>query len=522
MRRRRLTVGSPGVQAGTIAKAFTDMYNSVPSQAEVDQQQLGMEQARAQTDLYRAQADGARLEAGGARREQQGQKRIADLFGGVDLAGQDFNPSGAHPSQQNMVDAPKTDPQNTLGAYQDDELTQAVRGAMQVATGAGMDPVEASTMIRNNAASLGMDPETIQRIGYAADPSYALNENQGVSVDDRERVAARNDVQETALNAADNAASMRETRLTAFADPIKAKPDDMVLPHPDDPRTKGYQGAESRLADRIAAGEETTPEQRAMVGADGGSGTPRNYLTPDGRTGTTLDGRSDAATGEPLPQGTTVSTSQLQTDDPANLGKAGRNKLDEGQITGVSAIQSIDASLNALQDESGEDWSSVGVPGYIATSGIVGVMNQLPAAKEALDGVGLTDDVIGRAKTDRANLEATVSEVGQFIINGPQSQRFTDADRRAAREAIQITQMGTDAQSAVAILQGLRSTIEARVGSLADMKQSGPQAGMGPAPQIGDPGDKPVPGTENLGRDGGEQQKRLRYNPETGELEPVQ
>lgn len=64
------------------------------------------------------------------------------------------------------------------------------------------------------------------------------------------------------------------------------------------------------------------PATATFVGADpaaGGGGTPRTYLTPDGRTGTTLDGVTDAMTREALPPGTIPYTSTVQATNPAEV-----------------------------------------------------------------------------------------------------------------------------------------------------------------------------------------------------------
>jgi hypothetical protein len=53
------------------------------------------------------------------------------------------------------------------------------------------------------------------------------------------------------------------------------------------------------------------PAQKAIIGANEGSVTPRNWQSPDGRTGITLNGQTDTE-GNPLPPGSTIFTTQAQ------------------------------------------------------------------------------------------------------------------------------------------------------------------------------------------------------------------
>lgn len=75
-------------------------------------------------------------------------------------------------------------------------------------------------------------------------------------------------------------------------------------------------GIVQTAAPDILAGNALPREVLEIADAISGGETraPRNYITPSGAKGGTLDGVTDAATGEPLPQGTQTFTGAVQSD----------------------------------------------------------------------------------------------------------------------------------------------------------------------------------------------------------------
>lgn len=109
----------------------------------------------------------------------------------------------------------------------------------------------------------------------------------------------------------------------------------------------------------------TRPEaigQQPVPSASGG--TPRNYVTPDGQRGTTLNGIVDAATGLPLPAGTQTFNTALQGGQtetglaPTTANQTEANKV-EATLNAMDA--DIDAMASLLQNNPG----IAGAPGAI-------------------------------------------------------------------------------------------------------------------------------------------------------------
>src|SRR5690606_13243896 len=100
---------------------------------------------------------------------------------------------------------------------------------------------------------------------------------------------------------------------------------------------------------------DLNPYQRQVLGANPSapSVTPRNYVTADGRSGVTLDGVTDAATGAPLPPGSNVFTGQLQTDDASVLRPSVITDLQRGEI----ALGDFNTTIDTLRDVAGQDES---------------------------------------------------------------------------------------------------------------------------------------------------------------------
>lgn len=104
-----------------------------------------------------------------------------------------------------------------------------------------------------------------------------------------------------------------------------------------------------------------SPEQQRLLGADGGASTPRNYLTPEGLSGTTLDGTTDASDGAPLPKGTVVFTGQVQPSSPGDLTLSNRTSLNNEKI----AISRFNTLLDQTEAMAKENPMNFGFPGFV-------------------------------------------------------------------------------------------------------------------------------------------------------------
>lgn len=116
------------------------------------------------------------------------------------------------------------------------------------------------------------------------------------------------------------------------------------------------------LSENFNSLDELNTFQRQALGAQpsSSSATPRNYMLPDGRRGITLDGVSDAATGEPIPQGATVFSGQIQSQDASGLTTPVKTEL---QRRGL-AHQRLRSLLDTTRELS-QDPLNFGIPGFV-------------------------------------------------------------------------------------------------------------------------------------------------------------
>jgi hypothetical protein len=117
------------------------------------------------------------------------------------------------------------------------------------------------------------------------------------------------------------------------------------------------------LAEEFADLADMDPLQQSYFGLEEDR-TPRNYSAPDGAVGVTLDGTTDSATGAPIPAGSQVSTSQLQTDNPNNLRPNVVGNLQESQI----ALADFQTTMKHLRDIA-QDPSLFGMTGNVRRLG---------------------------------------------------------------------------------------------------------------------------------------------------------
>lgn len=95
----------------------------------------------------------------------------------------------------------------------------------------------------------------------------------------------------------------------------------------------------------ILAGTETNPAVLNIAEAVGGSSTPRNYATPDGRRGVTLDGRTDTATGQPIPAGSQVFTGAVEGADASPFTTATQSDIEADDRTSGQLENLIDLAI---------------------------------------------------------------------------------------------------------------------------------------------------------------------------------
>jgi hypothetical protein len=133
------------------------------------------------------------------------------------------------------------------------------------------------------------------------------------------------------------------------------------------------QGAfAGRNADNL---DNLSPTEKSFISAEPSNKTPYTYVTPDGRSGTTVDSMTDAQSGERLPQG--VQIKRLEGESADNLGgNTAVNRTMERRVTTEQARSAIKRLDEALQQP--EAAASIGWLGTAA-----GMFNNVRAQTEA-------------------------------------------------------------------------------------------------------------------------------------------
>lgn len=187
--------------------------------------------------------------------------------------------------------------------------------------------------------------------------------------------------------------------------------------------------------------------------------------------------------------------------DTTPIGKTGTTQLDKSTIKLDNSVQTLDETIAALESEMGakgkdgkpdvpaEKWKSGGVTGAVAGNDYIGMVNQVPGLNNITKKVGLDDATLTRIKVNRSKMTQVVNEVGQMIVNGPDSQRFSDDDRKAANDAIEIMKAGTDNASALVILKDLKNRVKARLNNTNNLRKfgtgaAGNQSSFAPPPEL--------------------------------------
>jgi hypothetical protein len=484
----------------------------------------------AQTRLYQARADKAAREAEELSRRMSGRSEIADIFRSADFTGQNYQPSADMVVENAGLDdimgsaqRYATDQQQ----YRRGQVADAFSSAFSTGTAAGMDQETINALLRNAAAQYGTDDDLIRF--RAAGDTGPIGENEAVSLGGQYAIRQGNDRQERTIQGMENQARLRERAMIEqgdineiYAAPLTYGPEETVRPNPNDPRTKGAQGYEAQLGSRLLQGESLNEQQAAALGADGSQRTPRNYAVYDEQgnvvaQGITLDGRTDAQTGEPIPAGEgtrrSISTAQIQTDDPSNLTTATQSKVQETELA-MRRFNDLLAQTRAAAD----DPSNFGFPGFVK-----GTVQDVQALGEGLAaGLGYDgfDNALASVRRDIAQNPDVSADIfsGIFDPSLPKLQTLSDLLVYQAASAL-ANQSGRSVsdrdvkifKNIVGDPQSFFSNKEKFLSKLNTMEEMvrGQREAL-----------RPDGGQQPGGSGGGSQ--RMRYNPSTGELEPVQ
>ena len=167
-----------------------------------------------------------------------------------------------------------------------------------------------------------------------------------------------------------------------------------------------------------------TPEQRATAGGYGSKnpGTLWTYQTPDGRSGTTADGRADVNSGAPLPQGTKV----IKLEGPNVEGLTSDNTVNRDLVNSEVAMkQSTSMIDNLIADLSKPNAAqSVGYIGSIANT-LNGWRAQSEAASRAIG--GLSKDQAVEEPGVKQTIDQVISSLNPALVSKLQTMGIDSA-----------------------------------------------------------------------------------------------
>ena len=199
------------------------------------------------------------------------------------------------------------------------------------------------------------------------------------------------------------------------------------------------------IADNFNNLLDLNPYQRQVLGANPSSSaaTPRNYVTADGRSGVTLDGVTDAATGAPLPPGSNVFTGQLQADDASGLRPSVITDMQRGEI----ALGDFNTTVDTLRDVAGQDESLFGVTGNIrrlaqGVGGQASALGQMLGAEsfgrvaQDLARAGVSPEYFDPNLNDVERLATLAAYQGASALAGQEGRGLSDKDFEMMRRTI--------------------------------------------------------------------------------------
>lgn len=360
--RNPVTGSDPFANAAKSAFDFMAQGFSGPTQEE--QRLLAAKEALAlqQGRNYAADAAKTNLEARGLQRTYGARDDIADIFGSMyDATG--ANPGAMGPYVPGDVAAGMFQPALTQSAFDlVGENTEDFGDVLRALT--AQAPYADDALLDRAMIGAGSDFEDTAR-GFGMAEANDLAQAFGVA--DRDNAAAMERLQWESRHAP----SLSQAQASAFAelDPVLQA----LTVGPSETEVQG-----GLLAQNFGDLGSLSPEQREVLGANP-SATPRNWIHEGGGQGVTLDGVTDAATGQPIPAGARVYTGQLQgSGAETGLTNRTRQNLEQGQI----AFRDFTSVMDRLEDIAEQDPALFGVTGNVRRfgQGLAGQANALTAA----------------------------------------------------------------------------------------------------------------------------------------------
>lgn len=321
-----MRIGSPLSGASSnLAKVFMAM----PSPIEREQRQ-------AKADYQRALTEKATLDTQLAQRKLDAQSSVSDLFTRMMTTPVGMDQHGVDGLNAELADRGMAPTEATPVLKSADERVRASAPQLAQLAFDGGVPGQLAQLFRFAMANTdGTSDDAIGRSMLGAGGAFSSTP-QGT----RE-----------GFDKSYNIAQMQTDRTMAMQDRIDARTPQAVI-DPTDPAGKRVV----LVPKAQAVAQRMTPA--AMP--SGAPGTPRNYITADGKRGITLNGTTDSATGEAIPAGATVFTGQVQPGDVDGLTKGDRSKLIQNNAD-IGLFNDYIGRARTLAD----DPTAFGLTGYL-------------------------------------------------------------------------------------------------------------------------------------------------------------
>jgi hypothetical protein len=484
------SIPNPYQAASPIGQAISNLGSAIFSGPSPIEQ----EQMRLQGDLMRAQTGSAEAKARQAKAQRQAQTGIAQLIGQV-------------PAMRAATAAPVADP-GVAGPARAQAATMAkgVRGdARQYISDLPNQLAAQGAAFVDSPKSLG----DLFLFSAANDPNYTDNDviraqagqggtigvNDAVSLAGQDRVRAANQANDMAMQ---DAKPITETQARGAA--FGLLPPDAQATAVGPTLTEVQGGFANQNVNRL---DDLSGPQQSFISAQPSQQTPRNYVSPAGASGITMDGLTDAQSGEPIPQGSSVFTGQVQTGDAAGLTTGSRTAA-QARGQSLRDYQSLSSEVRSI---GAQDPTLFGITGNVRRLG-QNIVQQLENAQLLGAGAGVSD-ALAQAEADIAaatngqydlkNFDPNLSDIeklstllaynGAAALADQSGRGLSDKDFNMFRKIIGDPTSFFSSQAAfLAGLDRLDKQVEIRL-------KNTPGASGAPAAPSSPPGSTPAVGT---------------------------
>lgn len=366
-------------QQSPLANAFTDIAKTIltaPSQEELDQK-------AAMTRYYGASADKANAEVRAAASQQQAtqnaQRSIADIMRPF-VAGN----TGPVPQESFVGPAPAA---GLAPERPEDRASRLAASFGGLAGQVGPDNWKAMQPGIATGLALGGGADGMRTASLLTGQAGALKPDFAPTAAEGNRISTRD-----ALEDQDQAVAKAQARPLSLAEVRGGLLQDNWSSLPTLP-----------VQQQQALGGYVEPPSQ-----NGRQPTPRNYITPDGRQGVTLDGMTDAANQSPLPQGSQISTAQVKPTSSTDLMKPVQTDVQK-QLISLNAVDALTKVYEQAVSQAPEE--AFGATGSGLALGL-NLGEQAKVAAGALQQMGF--------QVDPMQPEAAVDSAFQQVVAGAQ------------------------------------------------------------------------------------------------------